>query len=247
VERDDLPPVATFVSRETFVEGATTTLGEGAAHHARVKRLESGDAVRLTDGQGNVATGSIVAIRRGTLEIEVYRLRAVARPPSIHLRVPVGDRDRMLWLAEKAAELGVTTWQAVHFRRSASVTPRGEGVTFADKVRGRMESALEQSGGAWMPAVLPDATLDTVSFESGNQRILLDAEGTPLLTVVRTGAAQAPVILFGPEGGFERQERDRLHDAAWTPAKLAETTLRFETAGIAAIAGVRAAQMAGGG
>jgi 16S rRNA (uracil1498-N3)-methyltransferase len=34
------------------------------------------------------------------------------------LLAPVADRDRMLWLAEKTVELGLTSWRPVVWRRS---------------------------------------------------------------------------------------------------------------------------------
>jgi 16S rRNA (uracil1498-N3)-methyltransferase len=52
------------------------------------------------------------------------------------------------------------------------------------------------------------------------------------------------VLVFGPEGGLEPGERERLAAAEWMPASLGRTTLRFETAGLAAAAVVRAAQLA---
>jgi 16S rRNA (uracil1498-N3)-methyltransferase len=49
-------------------------------------------------------------------------------------------------------------------------------------------------------------------------------------------------IAVGPEGGFEAEERDAFAVAGWRAASLGATTLRFETAGVAAAAIVRAAQ-----
>ena len=164
MERDDRPPVATFFVDAIARAGAVATLDDAAAHHARVKRLEVGDAVRLIDGAGHVGVGADCrdcGVARWTCRSSAST--SVAPQPAIHLRVPIADRDRMLWLAEKATELGVTTWQGVRFRRSASVSPRGEGAAFGEKVRARMMSALEQSGGAWLPAILPDAALSDVA------------------------------------------------------------------------------------
>jgi 16S rRNA (uracil1498-N3)-methyltransferase len=247
VEHDDRSAVATFVGAAPLASGGVATLGEGPAHHARVKRLALGDAVRVTDGAGRVGGGVVRMMRQSSLEIALDRVVEVPRQPAIHLRVPSGDRDRMLWLAEKVAELGVSSWQVVRFRRSASVSPRGEGLHFAEKVRARMIGALEQSGGAWLPELLPDARLDDIAYGGGDGvsdlRILLDAGGEPLASLVGLDAPRTPVILFGPEGGVEAPEREMLVAAGWRAARLAATTLRFETAGIAAVAVVRAAQM----
>jgi len=245
VERDDRPAVATFFADAPLVRGARVSLSDAAAHHARVKRLEIGDAVRLTEGRGTIGLGTLVELRKNLGEVLIKDLQSVRSQPPIHLRVPIGDRDRMLWLAEKAAELGVTTWQGIRFRRSMSVSPRGEGPAFAEKIRARMISALEQSGGAWLPEILPDAAIGSIAVPAARaERILLDALGDPPAIDARLPGGAEPMILFGPEGGVEPDERDALVSDGWRLTRLASTTLRFETAGIAAVAVVRAVQMA---
>jgi 16S rRNA (uracil1498-N3)-methyltransferase len=243
VERDDRAPVGTFFAEPPLVSDGTATLGEHAAHHARVKRLSAGDPLRLTDGAGRVARGSIVDIQRSALRVSIDRVETIDPPPPIHLRVPIADRDRMLWLGEKATELGITSWQAVRFRRSASVSPRGEGDGFHEKLRARMVSALEQSGGAWLPTVLPETTLAELGVRSNESAIVLDLAGEPLASVIAREASRAPVLLLGPEGGIEPDEMALLTARGWRAATLAATTLRFETAGIAGIAVIRAAQL----
>jgi 16S rRNA (uracil1498-N3)-methyltransferase len=243
VEHDDRAPVATFYVGGSFEAGTVATLGESQAHHARVKRLERGNAVRLTNGTGHMMTGVISDLRKAALDLTVHRVEVVPKPPAIHLRVPIGDRERMLWLAEKATELGISSWQAVRFRRSASVSPRGEGLAFAEKVRARMVSALEQSGGAWLPEILPATTPEAIDVDGADLSIVLDMNGAPLASMLALDAARAPVILFGPEGGIDADESAALRVAGWIAARLAPTTLRFETAGVAAIAVARAAHM----
>jgi 16S rRNA (uracil1498-N3)-methyltransferase len=243
VERDDRAPVASIFTDAGLSPGAEIALDDSASHHVRVKRLEMGDVVRLLDGNGAVGTGSIVAVDRRSVKITVDRVETAAPQSPIHLRVPIADRDRMLWLAEKATELGVTTWQAVRFRRSASVSPRGEGAAFVDKVHSRMIGALEQSGSAWLPRILPDVTLDRLVVESEELPILLDVGGQPLSSLLAGAGARSPLIVFGPEGGLEADEVRDLAAAGWHKARLAATILRFETAGLAAIAVCRNAQM----
>jgi 16S rRNA (uracil1498-N3)-methyltransferase len=242
VERDDRTPLATFYAATPFEAGAMATLGDGPSHHARVKRLAAGDRIRLTDGQGHLGTGVIAELRRATLDVAVERVDATARPPALHLRVPVADRERMLWLAEKATELGISTWQAIRFRRSASVSSRGEGVGFEAKLRARMISALEQSSGSWLPDVIPESTLDAIFRAPSDLPLLLDRAGAPMTSVLATATYSAVVVLLGPEGGLEEAETNALARAGWHRARLAATTLRFETAAIAAVAILRALQ-----
>ena len=241
MDRDARPPVATFYSASPLAPGDTIELSDSAAHHARVKRLELGDAIQLTDGHGSVAIGDLSSLDKRRATVAIASTRRVPAPPAIHLRVPIGDRDRMLLLAEKAAELGVATWQAVRFRRSLSVSPRGEGDAFGAKIEARMIAALEQSGGAWLPGRLADCEVEEIDVSDEVTRILLDRDGEALLRVAN---ARPSALLFGPEGGLEPTERELLQTHGWRSARLAENTLRFETAGIAAIAVIRAAQLA---
>jgi 16S rRNA (uracil1498-N3)-methyltransferase len=140
--------------------GARIELDEAAAHHAGVKRLEPGDVVRVTSGDGRRATGTIAELARKRLvvSLEDASIEQQAAPPHVELWAPVGDRERMLLLAEKAVELGASAWRPILYRRSRSVSPRGEGEAFREKARQRMISALEQSGSAWLPVMHADAT-----------------------------------------------------------------------------------------
>jgi 16S rRNA (uracil1498-N3)-methyltransferase len=240
VEHDRRTHVATFLVDDAITSGARIELSDAAAHHAHVKRLAVHDPVRVTDGAGHIGRGTIAALERGSATIEIGEVETIPRPPAIHLRAPIADRDRMLWLAEKVAELGVASWQAVRFRRSASVSPRGEGPAFLAKAHARMVSALEQSGGAWMPTLLSDTTPGGLALANDETGFLLDAAGAPLPSLVSLPSAEAPVLLLGPEGGLEPAEVSELEEKGWRRGSLADTTLRFETAGVAAVAVCRA-------
>jgi 16S rRNA (uracil1498-N3)-methyltransferase len=231
--------VATFFFDGLLEAAGTVELGESEAHHARVRRLAPGDRVRLINGAGTAATGVLARVTKGSVTATVEHVSHVPPLPPIHLLAPVADRERMLWLAEKATELGLTSWRAVMWRRSRGVAPRGEGETFHGKVRARMISAITQSGGAWLPSILPDVSAEeVVETADPGARFLLDGSGEPMLTV----PVSAPLtIAVGPEGGLDDDERERLVRAGWMPVSLGPTTLRFETAGTAALSIARAA------
>ncbi|HET7586088.1 MAG TPA: RsmE family RNA methyltransferase [Gemmatimonadaceae bacterium] len=229
----------TLFSDHEVAAGAVVTIGEGETHHARVRRVALGEQVRLVNGRGDVGVGQVIKLARTQLHVELNRAWSEPPLPEIHLLVPVADRDRMLWLAEKAVELGVSSWRPVLWRRSRDVRPRGEGRSFQDRVRSRMIGALTQSGGAWLPVHHPDATPErALAAGPAGARLLLDVEGAPMLGEL----GSAPVTLaVGPEGGLEPAERTMMCDAGFRPVRLGPLTLRFETAGVAALAVARAA------
>lgn len=242
MERADRAPVSTFYAPGAWSD--RVELGEGAAHHASVKRLTVGDVVRLSSGDGRRAPGEIAELsKRGVvIATDGASVESVPELPRVDLWAPVGDRERMLMLAEKAVELGASSWTPIIYRRSRSVTPRGEGAAFQQKVRLRQISALEQCGSAWLPelraeASLSDALASDAALVSG-RRLLLDADGESLSAIA--SLLEAPIrIALGPEGGVEEAEREQFIRAGWRTVSLGSNVLRFETAGIAALAIVR--------
>jgi 16S rRNA (uracil1498-N3)-methyltransferase len=231
--------VPTFFHDATLAPGASVALAESAAHHARVRRLESGETVTLVDGRGARASGEIESLSRRDVTVRVHDVAEVEPPPAVHLLVPISDRERMLWLAEKATELALASWRPVLWRRSRSVTPRGEGEAFAAKARARMIAALEQSGGAWLPVIHDDATPEaTIADAPRGERVVLDGAGAPILA---SRLSSPLTIALGPEGGFEPDELDALRAAGFRAVSLAPNILRFETAALAALAVARAA------
>ena len=238
MERVDQATVSTFYAPFPLAAGAAVTLAEDTAHHMRVARLAVGAPVGLVDGAGARARGRLVRLTKAQALVEVDAVEQREPAPPVHLLVPIADRERMLWLAEKSTELALTSWRPVLWRRSKSVSPRGEGSTFQAKVRARMAAALAQCEGPYIPTTFPDATVDrAIAAAPAGERWVLDPDGEP--AAARRPAAPITIAL-GPEGGLDRVERDQLVAAGFHPVSLGGNVMRFETAGVAALAVARA-------
>jgi 16S rRNA (uracil1498-N3)-methyltransferase len=235
VERHGSTRVITFFYDGVIEAGKSVSLDGDAAQHARVRRSAPNDQARVVDGRGRVGQGRIAEMGKKGLLVALEAVEDVPRPLALDVIAPVADRDRMLLAAEKCAELQVSVWRPAMFARSRSVSPRGEGPKFREKVLARMRSALEQSGGAWVPEVFeesePAEALGAYSTEW--TRLVLDSQGTSIVDHISHGRT---VIAVGPEGGFEGPELELATATGWTRVSLGTTTLRFETAIIAAVA-----------
>ena len=205
----------TFVTSDPFAVGETVTLGEDEAHHIRVRRLEIGERVGLLDGRGASGTGVLVRLAKRHAAVTVQALMTLEPPPSVHLLLPVAERERMLWLAEKATELGATSWRPVLWKHSRSVHPRGEGPVFQQKVAARMAGALESvreyGAGRIRPitiAVGPEggieehelAALVKAGFRAvsiGNTILRFETAAVAALAVVRSALATLPPTIKG--------------------------------------------------
>ena len=233
--------VARVVVPAAFAAGDVVTLDAGAAHHLRVLRVDEGAPIGLTDGAGLLGRGTVRRLGRSDADVAVDTVQTIPRARAVHMAVPVADRDRMLWLAEKCTELAATSWRPIAWRRSAGVSPSGTGAPFRAKIGARMVAALAQSGGAWLPEQSIEAPLDDViAGLPGGIRLLLDPAGEPLVRVIEHTGAGPVTIVTGPEGGLEDTERDLLVGAGFVRASLAATILRFETAAVAGLAVFRA-------
>jgi 16S rRNA (uracil1498-N3)-methyltransferase len=145
VERHDRSPVAGFYWNGAAGAGDIVRLPEEVARHAHVRRLRAGARVRLADGRGTLAFGEATSVSAKEFVVSIADRRVVPAPIPLHVVVPVADRDRMLLAAEKCVELQATVWRPTYFARSRSVSPRGEGEKFREKVHARMVAALAVS------------------------------------------------------------------------------------------------------
>ena len=97
-----------------------------------------------------------------------------------------------------------------------------------------MIGALEQSGGAWLPELCPELSLEDALVRAERldaERLLLERGARSLMT----RRPQAADAMIGPEGGIQHEERMLIVDRhGWLPVSVGDTTLRFETAGVIA-------------
>jgi len=224
---------ATLFARGPFQAGGVVVLEEEEAHHLRVRRVAGGAQVRLVDGRGGIATAR-VAEQQGVLAARVVATALVPAPPATELLLAAGDRERFLFAVEKAAELGATRIVPVVTERSQQVATRFQQV-HVEKAMRRAREALKQSGGAWMPSVAsPSLLVDAVrQAPPRTVRLLAEADGGPMPALREGDAVQWAV---GPEGGFTETESAVLRAAGFRSVVLGRSTLRFDTAAVAALA-----------
>ena len=223
---------AVLLAPGSMMADSTVPLDEEERHHLRVRRASPGERVRLLDGAGAVGMGRLVQLG-GELGVEIGHVREVPRPPGFMLIVGAGDKERFGWLAEKAAELGVTVLAPLKTERTRSVAAGiREGHVAALQRRARQ--AIKQSGAPWEPMVIAPVDVKFAGTQGEPEyRWLADATGEP--------PPQLPpdvplVVVVGPEGGLVPPEREVFLEAGFRRVRLAPDLLRFETAALAAAA-----------
>jgi 16S rRNA (uracil1498-N3)-methyltransferase len=216
----------------TLLVGATVMLSEDEAHHLKVRRGGPGERVRLADGQGTIALGT-VGLQGGHFTATLDQVESVSPGPTTRLAVGAGEKDRFAQVIEKAAELGATEIIPIEAERTASVAGRLRGGGGVPRLERRALEAIKQSGAAWAPRVLePVRLVEFAATPPNGARWLAEARGG---LVPPLGATEALTIAVGPEGGFTEEERAALVGAGFVPVRLGPFILRFETAAIAAL------------
>ncbi|MFI5279846.1 MAG: RsmE family RNA methyltransferase [Gemmatimonadales bacterium] len=226
------PPPLTLFARGPFQAGGVIVLDEDEAHHVRVRRLEDGAAVRLVDGKGGIATARLAKEKDAQIA-RVVATTLVPAPPATELWVGAGDRDRFLDVVEKATELGATRIQPIITERSQQVATRFQAV-HVEKASRRAREATKQCGTAWTPVVAQPLPLaEALRGKSKAVRLLASAQGGRVPALRESDQVQ---WLVGPEGGFTEPELAAILAAGFKAVALWRSTLRFDTAALAALA-----------
>lgn len=206
-------------------------LPESEAHHAaRVLRLNPGDAIELVDGAGHLLEAALLTVSKKEVSAEIKKVSQIPQPQklSIHLAVaPLKSMDRMMWLLEKAVELGVDAWTPL-------LTGHTERKSWnADKAFATAVSALKQCRRYYLPRLHPPTAFGDFCRENGSLMWLAHCrEGLKKSLYQRAASAPAVVIAIGPEGDFTQEEIELAVQYGATPFTLGEDRLRTETAAL---------------
>jgi len=217
--------------------GATLDLPAGPARHVQVLRMQPGQTITLFNGQGGEFEASIERMGRSDVAVSVDSHDPVEREAAraVHLVLGMPANDRMDWLVEKAAELGVASIQPLMTERSV-LRLNGER---ADKKRAHWQgvaiAACEQSGRNRVPDIHPLRSFaDWVATADAGLLLSLRPGSQPLAAAVH--ASGTIHFLSGPEGGLSPAEEDLAIARGYQPVTLANRVLRAETAPLAALA-----------
>jgi 16S rRNA (uracil1498-N3)-methyltransferase len=234
--------------------GQSLSLTPSAAQHARVLRLQPGDAITVFNGLGGEYAATVQRMGKQEVQVQVGEHRAVEREAArpLHLAVALMANERMDWLVEKATELGAASLQPII---SSRCVLRLEGER-ADKRIARWElaamAACEQCGrnqlmrihpiahlGDWLKtqASTSEGAARSHSAGTANTRAVLSlssaaTSATNLRQQLAPGAALT--LLTGPEGGLSEAEEAQALAAGFIPISLGPRVLRAETAAVAA-------------
>ena len=229
-------------TKDINLESAKVAIeGDEFSHLTRVLRKKTGDEILATDGHGLRCEVRIVDVGKKSLQGEILRHTMVERPKTgvtVALSLLKAPQRFELFL-EKATELGVSSIIPMITARTLThfSSERAEGKL--NRWRTIMLSAARQSKRYYLPKLSEPLSFKQVTLLQGYDLKLIPYEISEAAPKVHC-AGKNTLFLIGGEGGFTAGEvRDAL-SAGFSEISLGNTTLRAETAGIFAVAFVRA-------
>jgi 16S rRNA (uracil1498-N3)-methyltransferase len=229
--------VPRFHCPEPLSPGLELALPPGPARHVQVLRLQPGDPLTLFDGRGGEYAARVAHMGRSEVRVLVDTHDPVEREAAVqvHLAVGMPANERMDWLVEKAAELGVASIQPLLAERSVLRLAGERAQKKQAHWQGVAIAACEQCGRNRVPAVLPVQPLPAWLAAQARPGLILSLRAGTQPLAARAGAGEI-TLLSGPEGGLAAAEEDAAAARGWQPVQLGPRVLRAETAPLAALA-----------
>lgn len=202
--------------------------------HLQVLRLQAGDELFITCGDGYLHTCRVQSIGKKLAVAEILSSEFQRNPYRNSVFVgQLKHPDRMEWMVEKLTEIGVLEIGFIHTDLSENRKMKLE------RLNRLAVSAMKQSLKTHLPSIFLLKNIEEALHRAQGKMLLLghcydDLERIPLSLVQKK---DNPVVMFiGPEGDFSREEVNLALEKGAHAVSLGATRLRTETAAMVALA-----------
>jgi 16S rRNA (uracil1498-N3)-methyltransferase len=224
-----------FYIESTDINTKEIVLNEDTSKHiVNVLRMQEGEQLQLTDGNGNLITAIIKDAHKKHCSVTVTNSQPATRQLR-HVTIAVSlikNASRFEWFLEKATEIGVSEIIPLICERTEKQSFR------YDRMKNILISAMLQSQQVWLPVLHEPVKFENVEMwkcENGTNLIAHCMDGQKQkLSYSQIFTSTHSLICIGPEGDFTKQEIELAMQNNFIPVTLGNTRLRTETAGIVA-------------
>ncbi len=222
---------------QTLDSGQTIQLYTEAHRHViNVLRLREKDQLILFNAQGKEFTAHIESIekKQTSVTIEQQQENNTTSPLHIELGLSLIKNDKLDFAIQKSVELGVASITPLAAERSTIKLDSKREIKRQAHWQGIIQNACEQSGRNILPQLNPLQIISDWLALSTTPGIIFEPRATTSLKQINCGDKIR--IIIGPEGGFSKQELEKILQHGFEQVKLGPRILRAETAAITAIA-----------
>ncbi|OUS06569.1 16S rRNA (uracil(1498)-N(3))-methyltransferase [Gammaproteobacteria bacterium 42_54_T18] len=215
------------------------SLDESGSHHiGKVLRMQTGDLLRIFNGQGGEYQACITEVskKKVCVALTAFNSDNNNSPLDIHLAQVMSRGDRMDYVIQKAVELGVRSITPLTSARcEVRLNPQRQEKRLLQWQQ-QIISACEQCGLNIIPTINNCQSLEdfceTVKSDKGKKIILHPGHHQANEYFSQT-APEEVTVLIGPEGGFNDDEISLAQENGFDCLTLGPRVFRTETAPVA--------------
>lgn len=211
-------------------DGKTIINDEEQQHIVKVLRMKDGEEIHVTDGKGNVASGTlIIEGKKATIEVAEIKTSTPHFTPKLHIAIaPTKNIDRIEFFVEKAVEMGISEITLLQTEKTERKNLN------IDKIRKQAIAASKQSLRFHFPFINDLTKLSDFlkNIDLANTFVAHCNENLERINLSEIPKSDIYTFLIGPEGDFSDKEILFLAEKGINAVSLGNQRLRTETAGV---------------
>lgn len=222
---------------------------EDLHHMMKVLRLSAGDEIEVSDSVEWEYTAKLLYLDSDSAEARIVDKQRFTTEPEVQVTLFQGipKQGKMETIVQKCVELGVHAVIPVFMDRTV-VVDKGNFGKKVQRWQKVSDEAVKQCKRGLIPQVFDPMKMPEVLTTFGVFDLVLfpyeNEDGTTIKDVLREVRESSEwlegrkriAVIIGPEGGFSDKEAADIVAAGGRSVSLGKTTLRTETAGMAALA-----------
>jgi len=204
---------------------------ESSKHAVQVLRMEAGETIQLTNGQGGLFTATISLAHKKHCQVSIVSATEILLPQKQHAIAvsPLKNNSRIEWFLEKATELGIHRIIPLICQRTEKQVVKQE------RWQQILIAAMLQSQQVWLPILdAPTRFTDCIQQPYQGTKLIAHCLPNEKRSLTSFATEHHCLICIGPEGDFTETEIDTALAAGFQPVSLGDTRLRTETAALTA-------------
>lgn len=203
---------------------------EEQQHIVKVLRMKDGEQIHITDGKGNLASGTlIIEGKKAGIEVAEIKTETPDFNPKLHIVIaPTKNIDRIEFFIEKAVEMGISEITILQTEKTERKNLN------IDKIRKQAIAASKQSLRFHFPVIN-----DLIKIQDFLKKINSETtfvahcnENLERIALNKIPTLENYTFLIGPEGDFSDKEILFLAEKGIKAVSLGNQRLRTETAGV---------------
>jgi 16S rRNA (uracil1498-N3)-methyltransferase len=211
-------------------ENQVTINDEEQQHIVKALRMKEGEAIHVTDGKGNLASGKLmIEGKKANIIVDEIKTDMPSFNPALHIAIaPTKNIDRIEFFIEKAVEMGISEITLLQTEKTERKNLN------IDKLRKQAIAASKQSLRFHFPVINDSIKIQDFlkKIHPENTFVAHCHENLHRIALKEIPTLDHITFLIGPEGDFSEKEIMLLADHHVKAVSLGNQRLRTETAGV---------------